>query len=167
MRNKLEFLNRNGEKFDWENDDLAKIEVKTREEKLVQPDFITEIPGIPLESDYQEIEPPNTLSQVQEMPAAQRTAAARKNAGRDMKVTTQITPRGVDDDASVIDVTGSDDESKFEGENNHFPAEGVDQEMKIESEDSGDSGVPPQDAGLRRSSRRRTPGVKFIPTMTG
>ena len=37
MRNKLEFLNRNGEKFAWENDDLAEIEVKTREEKLVQP----------------------------------------------------------------------------------------------------------------------------------
>ena len=63
-----------------------------------------------------------------------------------MKVTTQITPRGVDDDASVIDVTGSDDESEFEGENAHFPAEGVDQEIKIESEDPGDSGVPSQDA---------------------
>ena len=47
MRNKLEFLNRNGEKFDWENDDSAEIEVKAKEEKLVQPDFIAEIPGIP------------------------------------------------------------------------------------------------------------------------
>ena len=58
MRRKLEFLNRNGEKFDWENDDLAEIEVKTREEKLVQPDFIVEITGIPLESDCPGIEPP-------------------------------------------------------------------------------------------------------------
>ena len=52
----------------------------------------------------------------------------------------------MDDDASVIDVTVSDDESEFEGENDHFPAEGVDQEIKIESEDSEDSedpGVPP------------------------
>ena len=31
MRNKLEFLNRNGEKFDWENDNLAEIEVKAKE----------------------------------------------------------------------------------------------------------------------------------------
>ena len=103
---------------------------------------------------------------------AQRTAAARKNDGRDMKVTTQITPRGVDDDASVIDVTDSDDESEFEGENEHFPAEGVDQERNIKSEDSEDSGVPPQgvppqDAGLRRSSRVRVPERKFIPTMKG
>ena len=78
------------------------------------------------------------------MPAAQRTAEARKNAGRDMQVTTKITPRGVDDNASVIDVAGSDDESEFEGENDHFPTEGVDQEIKIESEDSEDPGVPPQ-----------------------
>ena len=61
-----------------------------------------------------------------------------------MQVTTQITPRGVDDDASVIDVTGSDDESEFEGKNDHFPAEGVDKEIKIEPEGSEDSGVPPQ-----------------------
>ena len=58
MKNKLEFLNQNGGKFDWENDDLAEIKVKTREEKLVQPNFIAEIPGIPLESDYVEIQPP-------------------------------------------------------------------------------------------------------------
>ena len=78
----------------------------------------------------------------------------------------------MDDDASVIDVTGSDDESDFEGENDHFTAEGVGQEIKIEQEDSEDSGVPPQgvppqDAGLRRSSRVRAPGRNFIPTMKG
>ena len=93
MRNKLEFLNRNGEKFDWEDDDLAEIEVKTKEEKLVQPDFIAEIPGIPLESDYQKIQPPQTSNQVPKMLAAQRTATARKNADRDMQMTTQIKPR--------------------------------------------------------------------------
>ena len=67
-----------------------------------------------------------------------------------MQVTTQITPRAVDDDTSVIDVTGSDDES--ETENDQFPAEGVDQEIKIEQEDSEDSGVPPQ--GVPPPSRR-------------
>ena len=92
MSNKLEFLNRNGEKFDWENDDLAEIEVKAKEEKLVHPNFIAEIPGITRESDYQEIEPPNAITQIPKVPAAQRTEEARKNAGRDMQVTTQITP---------------------------------------------------------------------------
>ena len=76
------------------------------------------------------------------MPAAQRTEEARKNAGRDMQVTTQITPRGVNDDTSAIDITGSDDES--ETENDRSPAEGVDQEIKMEQEDLKYSGVPPQ-----------------------
>ena len=101
------------------------------------------------------------------MPAALRTAAARKNAGRDMKVTTQIKSRGVDednDDASVIDVTGSDDESEVEDEDDHFPAEGEDSKIKSEPQDSG---VPPQDAVLCRSSRLRTPAREFISTMTG
>ena len=149
MQNKLEFLNRNGEKFDWENDDLAEIEVKTVEEKLVQPNFIAEIPGIPLESDYLEIQPPQISNQVPEIPAAQRTAAARKNAGRDVQMTTQITPRGVDegdDDASVIDITGSDNESEVEDEDDQPLARGVD--IKIESE--------PQDSGVPRPRHRIT-----------
>ena len=69
-----------------------------------------------MESDYQEIEPPNAITQIPKVPAAQRTEEARNNAGRDMQVTTQITPRGVNDDASVIDMTGSDDESENENE---------------------------------------------------
>ena len=92
MRNKLEFLNRNGEKFDWENDDLAEIEVQTVEEKRVQPDLITEIPGIPLESDYLKIQPPQTSNQVPKIPAAQRSAATRKKAGRDMQMTHKSRP---------------------------------------------------------------------------
>ena len=49
-------------------------------------------------------------------------------------MTTQITPRGVDegdDDASVINVTGSDDESEIEDGNDYFP------EVKREPQDSG------------------------------
>ena len=88
-----------------------------------------------------------------------------------MKVTTHTTPRGVnerDDDASVIDVTGSDDGSEVEDEDDHFPAGGVDLEIKNESNnDPQDPRVPPQDAGLRQSSRVRTPGRRFIPKMTG
>ena len=152
MRNKLKFLNRNGEKFDWENDDLAEIEVKPREEKLVQPGFIAEIPGIPLESDYLEIQPPQTSIQVPKVAAAQRTTAARNNAGHDMQMTTQIKPRGVDagdKEASVIDITGSDDDSEVEDEDDQPPARGVDIKIKIEPQDSR---VPPQDIGLRRSN---------------
>lgn len=84
-----------------------------------------------------------------------------------MQMTTQTKPRGVDEDddeASVIGVTRLDDKSEFEDEDDHSPARGVD--IKTESKPQ-DSVVPPQDAGLRRSSRRKNPGLKFIPTMTG
>ena len=78
------------------------------------------------------------------MPATQRTAAARKNARHDMQMTTQSKPRGVDtgnEEASVIDITGLDDESEVEDKNDQSPARGVD--IKIESEPQ-DSGVPPK-----------------------
>ena len=39
MRGKINFLNRNGEKFDWDNDNLDEIQVVDEEPKLVQPDL--------------------------------------------------------------------------------------------------------------------------------
>ena len=33
----IEFLNRTGEKFDWDNDDLSKLEVVSEQPKLVDP----------------------------------------------------------------------------------------------------------------------------------
>ena len=78
-----------------------------------------------------------------------------------MKVTTQIKSRGVDednDDAYVIDVTGSDDESEVEDEDDHFPAGGVDFKIKSKPQDS---------VGVRRSIRLQTPGRKFILTVRG
>ena len=93
------------------------------------------------------------------------------NAGCDEQMTTQITPRGVDegdDDASVIDMTGSDDESEVEDGNDYYPE--VKRELQdsgVSPQDSGDSGVPPKDVGLRRSSRTRTQATKFSPKMTG
>ena len=78
-----------------------------------------------------------------------------------MKVTTQTKSRGVDEggnDASVIDVTGSYGESEVEDENDNFSAGGV--AFKTESK-LRDSGVPPQDAGLRRSSIVQIPMKKI------
>ena len=65
-------------------------------------------------------------------------------------MTTQITPRGVDegdDDVSAIDMTGSDDESEVEDGNDYYPE--VKRELQdsgVSPQDSGDSGVPPKDA---------------------
>ena len=52
LKGQIKFLNQKGEKFDWDNDDLKEIEMADKEPKLVQPNFIAEIPGIEVESDY-------------------------------------------------------------------------------------------------------------------
>jgi hypothetical protein len=111
QRGHLKFLNRNGEKFDWENDDLANLETNRTEDKLVHPDFIAEIPGIETEADYEDIVGPQSASQGHKPTVAQRVVAARQSAGRGKDVT--ATPRGVDDDdasgtQSVIDLTDDD-----------------------------------------------------------
>ena len=62
QRGHLKFLNRNGEKFDRENDDLADLKTDRTEEKLVHPDFIAEIPGIEMEADYEDIVGPKSAS---------------------------------------------------------------------------------------------------------
>ena len=73
-----------------------------------------------------------------------------------------------DDDASVIDLTGSEDEPEIEGEMTYYPE--VKRELQdsgVSQQDPGDSGVPPKDVGLRRSSRTRTQATIFSPKMTG
>ena len=66
LKGQIKFLNRKGEKFDWDNDDLSEIEMAKKEPKLVQPNFIAEIPGIEVESDYEPIigPKPNTEPEV-------------------------------------------------------------------------------------------------------
>ena len=77
-----------------------------KEPKLVQLNFIAEIPGIEVESDYEPIigPKPNTEPEVKSS-YAERAKNARKNAGRKTDVVTKSKTRGVDDDeddASVI-----------------------------------------------------------------
>ena len=55
LRGQIKFLNRHGVKFNWDNDDLEEIELSKTEEKLVQPDFIAEGPGIEVQGDYDQI----------------------------------------------------------------------------------------------------------------
>ena len=86
QRGHLKFLNRNGETFDWENDELANLETDRTEEKLGHPDFIAEIPGIETETDYEDIVGPQSASQGHKSTLAQQVAAARQSADRD-KVT--------------------------------------------------------------------------------
>ena len=60
LSGQIKFLNRHGLKFDWDNDDLKEIELSKTDEKLVQPDYIAEVPGIEVQGDYDNIIGPKT-----------------------------------------------------------------------------------------------------------
>ena len=82
LKSQIKFLNRKEEKFDWDNNDLKEIEMADKEPKSVQPNFIAEIPGFEVESDYEPtIGPsPNTDPEVNSS-YAERAKNTRKNAG--------------------------------------------------------------------------------------
>ena len=105
LKGQIKFLNRKGEKFDWENDDLTETEMADKEPRLVQPNFIAEITGIEVESDYETITGPkhNTKPEVNSS-YAERAEKARKNYGRKADVVTQSKTRGVDDDEDAVSV---------------------------------------------------------------
>ena len=114
LKGRIKFLNQEGERFDWDNDDLTEIKMADKEPKLVQPNFISEIPGIEVESDYDQIigPKPNTEPEVNSS-YAERAKNARENAGQKTDVVTQSKTRVVDDDEdddSVIDIEESEDE---------------------------------------------------------
>ena len=73
-------MNRNGEKFDWENDDLSNLEVVNEQPKLVDPG----VAEIPLAA-----EPAKDLGgsqEAKEKPSyARRAVAARRRAGLDVE----------------------------------------------------------------------------------
>ena len=62
---KLKFQNRKGGTFDWDNEDLEDNEnVEEGQEKLIHPDVISEIPGVELESEYENTVGPALLDDV-------------------------------------------------------------------------------------------------------
>ena len=98
MQGIIKFLNRNGENFDWDNDDLGEIEVVVKEPKLIKPDFIAEIPGIDMDSDCDKTIGPKPDEEQDAKPSVSEHAAdARRNAGLETNVNIHVTTRGVDD----------------------------------------------------------------------
>ena len=136
MRGQIKFLNRHGVQFDWDNDDLEEIELSKTDEKIVQPDFIAEVPGIIVQGDYDNIiRPKPDAGSDKEIPSiAKRMAEASENAGRNLEVNTQVKARGVgigSSDVSGIDLRGDDDDP--DGGVYHFK-----QELVIIKEESDD-----------------------------
>ena len=114
MKDSVQFLNRKGEKFDWDNDDLDDLEVKKDPSKLIHPDVLAEFPGMELQRDQ------NTPSRVtvrtepnpvrKEPDPTKQAAAARVAAGLDAPPEASATTRGVDDAAHAADGTGDADQ---------------------------------------------------------
>ena len=94
MKDSVQFLNRKGEKFDWDDDELSELEVKTEPSKMIHPDILAELPGMELQRDY------NTPSRVTVRSGptpTEQAAAAEIAAGLDAPYENSAETRGVDD----------------------------------------------------------------------
>ena len=90
--NAIQFRNRHGGKFDWDNDDLSELEVTTELPKMIHTDMVATLPGIELEIDFLRPSVP-TLGKKPDIMT--QLAAARLNAGLDDEPEANIYPRGV------------------------------------------------------------------------
>ena len=54
-------MNRKGEKFDWDNNNLADLKAVDEHPKLVHPDIIAEIPGGETQDMYDNVISPTSI----------------------------------------------------------------------------------------------------------
>ena len=104
MKDSIQFLNRKKrEKFDWDNDKLSNLEVKTDPYKMIHPNISGKLPRSELERDH------TTPSQgtVSSGPrATNQASAARISAGLDAPLTDSAATKGVN---GAHAAEGSDD----------------------------------------------------------
>ena len=91
-KNDIQFRNRHGGKFDWDNDYLSEFEVTTEIPKMTHIDMVANLPGNELESDFPRPAIPTSDKQPDIMT---QLAAARLNAGLDEDLKANIHTRGV------------------------------------------------------------------------
>ena len=152
----IEFLNRAGKKFDWDNDDLSELEVVSEQPKLVDPGVAeAPLPDAPKEEL-------GASSATPEKPLYYtRAVAARRHAGLDVESAPRQS-RGVGVRADNVIVIDDDGEETVD-----IPApEAPPLSIKIEHEDI------PQDSEidapvLRRSTRNRVQRQLFSPRTKG
>ena len=94
---------------------MKETELSKTDEKLVQPDYIAEVPGIEVQGDYDQIIGPKPDAETHKnIPSVtQRMAESSKNAGRNLEANTQVKARGVNigsSDGSVVDLSGDNDD---------------------------------------------------------
>ena len=99
----LDFVNRIGEAYDWANESLdLDCDYLVQPDSTAHPSIPAEIPGVELESDYEEI----TSAVEDKVPPTlgDRAAAARRNASIEPVIGTQAETAGVEK-AAVVDLT--------------------------------------------------------------
>ena len=56
--NKLQFLNKNKEKFDWDNDEVSNNDELVEKAPMTHPTLLAELPGIVEENDFSDDDAP-------------------------------------------------------------------------------------------------------------
>ena len=139
-------MNRNGENFEWENDDLSKLEVVSEQSKLVDPG----VADIPLATEPEK-ELVGSREAIEKPSYVTRAVAARRRAGLDVE-SAPSQSRGVEvcaDDVIVIDDDGDEVEVDI-------PApEASPLSIKIEHEDIPQDLEESDAPTPRRSTRNR------------
>ena len=188
---KIELLNRNMKKYDWDNDDLQEEEGLVEEIKEVaHPDLPAEMPGIDIEEEQPEAGP--AVEEV-EMSESELAAAAARNASIEMGAEPQTivdeTDVPDDDDHVVYEIDEDSVEDMFAdvkqepvqqpGVLEQGVARAIDQPPELmepdssDDEDSDEEDEDEQSEVQRRSQRRRYPARKrektktYVPSMTG
>jgi hypothetical protein len=113
-KDSIQFLNRLGKQFEWDNDEVEDLQVVMNEPEKVQRDHgvPAEIPGIEIEDDYKAVPGPAVEHELEKesVDVRKRALAARANSGLNVVDTPLVTTRGVNshginDDAPVINLT--------------------------------------------------------------
>jgi hypothetical protein len=113
-KDSIQFLNRLGKQFEWDNDEVEDLQVVMNEPEKVQRDHgvPAEIPGIKIEDDYKAVPGPAVEHELEKESVDVRKGAlaARANSGLNVVDTPLVTTRGVNshginDDAPVINLT--------------------------------------------------------------
>ena len=94
LKNTIQFLNRKGKKFNWDNNKLSDLEVKEDQLKMIHPNIPVELPGIELGINWTAL---LRLIVRNKSAAAEQASAARIYAGLDAPPGYGAGARGVDD----------------------------------------------------------------------
>ena len=174
VKENIKFINRDGHRYDWDNDDIDEKEVIREEPKKVLSDVLAEIPEIELESDYDKFIGP-ALAPPQEMATTLTTdvALAQVNAGlasnSDEDLKAGVVEGAVPD--GPINLTQDDsDEESYAGVKDEPPAL-VTQYEDDSNDDESDNGgeesladvIAITDDGCRYPTCRRMEPDRTIP----